>query len=425
MPHIDPESKRKYKKTLQERSLPAQERIYCSNSSCASWIPPRHIDKAMSCATCQLCRTKSCIFCRGGYHAAKECPHDLSLRATLQLANDEGWRRCYSCKAVVEHNEGCIHMTCKCKAQFCYICGLQWRTCACSDNQLVYILQEAATRRNAIQARQAEAEAAARATEATRQAATRAALEEEAELREILQQIEAFEIQEVERLRDEEGLHKAAIESRRRAKEESVMELRKHYFELRNELDLIHNMQKKALSERFKAELGKVAVETCHRDILAREHAEELEAVERIKTAEISESAFNLDLDRQMRILKEREIEDDYIAELRAYWADRPEAEMKINEAREALRERDAVSYQRWDALRREKHQKIVDSAKHEVWAVKGRHKAEMEALDSDYLDEMEMKRRSESSEMWLEAVTKVRLEMLAAMEEDEYLMGI
>jgi len=44
----------------------------------------------------------------------------------LQMGEKSGWRRCYKCRTLVELTQGCSHITCRCKAQFCYICGAVW-----------------------------------------------------------------------------------------------------------------------------------------------------------------------------------------------------------------------------------------------------------------------------------------------------------
>lgn len=36
------------------------------------------------------------------------------------------FRRCGKCRFVVEKNQGCNHMTCRCGHQFCYSCGGLW-----------------------------------------------------------------------------------------------------------------------------------------------------------------------------------------------------------------------------------------------------------------------------------------------------------
>ena len=44
----------------------------------------------------------------------------------LKMGEKSGWKRCYKCRNLVSLGEGCTHMTCRCKAQFCYICGAVW-----------------------------------------------------------------------------------------------------------------------------------------------------------------------------------------------------------------------------------------------------------------------------------------------------------
>lgn len=36
------------------------------------------------------------------------------------------YRQCKSCKFVIEKNQGCNHMVCRCGNQFCYVCGSDW-----------------------------------------------------------------------------------------------------------------------------------------------------------------------------------------------------------------------------------------------------------------------------------------------------------
>ncbi|KFY82353.1 hypothetical protein V498_08618, partial [Pseudogymnoascus sp. VKM F-4517 (FW-2822)] len=59
------------------------------------------------------------------------CPRDEETNRLLEAAKEAGWQRCYSCRTMVELKEGCNHMTCRCTAEFCMLCGLKWKTCAC------------------------------------------------------------------------------------------------------------------------------------------------------------------------------------------------------------------------------------------------------------------------------------------------------
>jgi hypothetical protein len=54
---------------------------------------------------------------------------DREFEVTIAKA---GGKRCSSCGATVLRTEGCNHMTCRCKHEFCYICGANWKPKACS-----------------------------------------------------------------------------------------------------------------------------------------------------------------------------------------------------------------------------------------------------------------------------------------------------
>ncbi|WQF80458.1 Putative Zinc finger, RING-type, E3 ubiquitin ligase RBR family, TRIAD [Colletotrichum destructivum] len=64
--------------------------------------------------------------------APSNCGQDTATQSLLQLANKNGWQRCYGCRRFVELVTGCYHMTCRCGAQFCYLCGKKWKTCKCA-----------------------------------------------------------------------------------------------------------------------------------------------------------------------------------------------------------------------------------------------------------------------------------------------------
>lgn len=103
-------------------------RIYCSNPTCSTFLYPACIDGDK--AECPICLVSTCTICKGTAHPG-DCPQDTGVQQVLNLANGEGWRRCSKCKAVVELGIGCNHITCRCKAEWCYVCGANWKTCQC------------------------------------------------------------------------------------------------------------------------------------------------------------------------------------------------------------------------------------------------------------------------------------------------------
>ncbi|RDL31495.1 Uncharacterized protein BP5553_09704 [Venustampulla echinocandica] len=118
-----------FMKSVLQFSTPWEARIFCPNTACGEFVPgrsrvdPKHPFEVM----CRKCRTKACSTCKRAAHAfGQDCPADWELDAVLQMGEKSGWRRCYKCRTLVELTQGCSHITCRCKAQFCYICGAVW-----------------------------------------------------------------------------------------------------------------------------------------------------------------------------------------------------------------------------------------------------------------------------------------------------------
>lgn len=60
------------------------------------------------------------------------CPPAAELdMAASKLISENGWKVCPRCGAVVERVSGCVHITCMCRAEFCYTCLKSWKTCRC------------------------------------------------------------------------------------------------------------------------------------------------------------------------------------------------------------------------------------------------------------------------------------------------------
>lgn len=99
------EELKEFQNTELEVSCPVK--TYCSNASCGRFIPPAQITADR--AHCARCGTSTCTNCRNKFHE-DDCPEDPLLQATLALAADHKWQRCYSCRAVVILAKACNHI---------------------------------------------------------------------------------------------------------------------------------------------------------------------------------------------------------------------------------------------------------------------------------------------------------------------------
>lgn len=87
-----------------ERSDP--NRIYCSNPLCSQHILPRQVVENVG--TCTSCSQRTCTGCKRAAHQG-DCPDET--QEVLQMAQEEGWMRCFHCQNVVELTTGCNHIT--------------------------------------------------------------------------------------------------------------------------------------------------------------------------------------------------------------------------------------------------------------------------------------------------------------------------
>ncbi|KAF3313089.1 hypothetical protein TWF173_006264 [Orbilia oligospora] len=123
------EDKVKFSRKIIEYDTIVEKRLFCPKQKCGAFIPyhPRKDQHHPLVGTCQKCGTRACRICKGKAHKhTEDCPEDLGLNAVIGLSKDNGWKRCYRCRAMIELNYGCNHMTCRCGAEFCYMCGNPW-----------------------------------------------------------------------------------------------------------------------------------------------------------------------------------------------------------------------------------------------------------------------------------------------------------
>lgn len=107
-PRIDRQLAVLFEGKREELNTDAGRRTYCSSAACARFIGPPNIKGDL--ATCPTCRRVTCTMCKAANHGG-DCPADESLRQTLQLASEQGWKRCTRCRSMVELTHGCNHIT--------------------------------------------------------------------------------------------------------------------------------------------------------------------------------------------------------------------------------------------------------------------------------------------------------------------------
>ncbi|EKJ71473.1 hypothetical protein NXS19_006972 [Fusarium pseudograminearum] len=104
------------------------DRTYCSAPTCSTFVPPACIVGTI--AQCPTCSQLTCTNCKGERHEGF-CRQDDALRELQRLADENQWETCYACNRMVELLGGCVHITCRCGAEFCYVCGTPWKNCGC------------------------------------------------------------------------------------------------------------------------------------------------------------------------------------------------------------------------------------------------------------------------------------------------------
>lgn len=410
LPHLDVAMKRTYKKREDEWSIPIGDRMYCSQPSCSTWIAPRYIKAQTNTARCPTCRHDVCVTCRGPSHGMAECPQDPSLQMTNDLASLEGWKRCYQCRAFVEHNTGCRHITCLCKAQFCYICTKQWKTCACTDADLAVIHQRANNIRQ---------ETAVRTARETAEAD---------EVRLAIQLVEEFERAEIARLvLESEAEARREEEARQKAEEARILAVNRLYSQLNVEMETLHSIQTVRIAERHDAEGESMMMGRQEAlDALSLRQTNELHLVGMDSEVEISKMEATFNQEYQLRLTEERRIEDAYVDQLFTYWTGKPEAEYQIREARDELRREQDNQYQTWNARRRAELQLLINSEHRKKKSLQAKHAGELQIVERNVeSDKLEWNRNKWAENQWVEEVMRERATMLQEREQDEYTRGV
>ncbi|VTO82831.1 unnamed protein product [Fusarium graminearum] len=92
-------------KTLEFSTI---DRTYCSDATCAAFIPPQSIEGDLG--RCSGCEKQTCVLCKRASHEGI-CPEDNAAQDVLRLGEAEGWQRCEKCKHLIDLNTGCFHIS--------------------------------------------------------------------------------------------------------------------------------------------------------------------------------------------------------------------------------------------------------------------------------------------------------------------------
>jgi hypothetical protein len=131
-----------YEEMMLELSTPNP--LFCSNTKCAKFVPPRVIVGDV--ATCEKCSGKTCRHCRQKIHPGTFCAEDKETEAVKVLGKKKGWKICPGCNHLIERRDGCLHMICsRCQTAFCYRCSKPWKDCesTCPDRKCSSVLIKA------------------------------------------------------------------------------------------------------------------------------------------------------------------------------------------------------------------------------------------------------------------------------------------
>lgn len=133
--HVDALFDQEFKKVWNRKfkEYNAKNRVYCPRKGCGEWIQAKHmrIEQGRKIGVCSKCHLAVCAICNQKAHRSRECPKDPTVQQFNEIAKQRGWVKCYNCSATVELKEGCNHMTCRCTAEFCMVCGKKWKGCDC------------------------------------------------------------------------------------------------------------------------------------------------------------------------------------------------------------------------------------------------------------------------------------------------------
>lgn len=177
------------------------------------------------------------------------------------------------------------------------------------------------------------------------------------ELRQILAEIEEFEREEArkaellrqEQIRQEEERQQRELEERVRQESIRRKEVEMKFTELRSTLDQLHELQRVMVRTEQTEEAESLEDESREaKDFLDKEQAAERDALSATMKAKLSQRDADFHEDFAARAVTEKEIMDNYHAQLVAFYRDKPRGAQEIEKAMFPQRQKMENQYRAW-----------------------------------------------------------------------------
>ncbi|KAG7102029.1 E3 ubiquitin-protein ligase ARI9 like [Verticillium longisporum] len=120
-----PDVLRLWLQARQQNETPVGEQVHCARPACGEFIPARPGEQTD--AACLVCGDNTCRACRRASHPGRPCTEEAEDEMLKDLMDEKGWSSCPRCSRIIELTAGCNHVTCRCGAEFCFLCGEPFR----------------------------------------------------------------------------------------------------------------------------------------------------------------------------------------------------------------------------------------------------------------------------------------------------------
>jgi hypothetical protein len=133
-----------FRKKAVEFATVFKDRLYCPRPTCSVFLGSTadHLDNVV----CPRCATEVCVTCKQTVHPGEACGESLAVQQVKALAREQHWQTCPGCAQIIDLQQGCYHMTCRCRMEFCYVCAARWKTCECPQWEEARLLNTAEQR---------------------------------------------------------------------------------------------------------------------------------------------------------------------------------------------------------------------------------------------------------------------------------------